>query len=159
MPWPKGCCPGPKCHPRNVDGQAGWEWVSHKSHLSLAVLLQEMRNPLANIQGSPPAWVFASLQQPQGLLQNPHLSIYFSLLAHGCWPASRQTQWVCAPFQIGRVPLTDFAVLECRFPLPYLVLGGKKAFVLSILTSARNLKFWKLFPKSWFLLRKEQLRL
>lgn len=38
---PEGCSPGPKCHCRDVDGQAGWEWVSHKTLLCLVMLLQE----------------------------------------------------------------------------------------------------------------------
>lgn len=79
-------------------------------------------------------------QQWPGLLQNPRLSVCLGLVSRGCWPPSPQTQWMCSPFQAGCALVTGFAASECRFPLPYLVLG-KKRFVLSILASARNVKF------------------
>lgn len=79
-------------------------------------------------------------------LQNPCWSIRLGLCSGGCCPAARQTQWMCIPIQTGCSPLTVFAVLECRFPLPYLVLE-KKGFVLSIRASARNRIFKSLSKK------------
>lgn len=97
----------------------------------------KMRNALSDIRGSLPrsaVWVLTGLQQLPGCLQNSRWSIHPGLLSRRCWPASRQTRWMGAPFQPGRAPLTGFAVLECRFPLPYLVLGKKKKglFCLSL---------------------------
>lgn len=129
VPWPEGCSPGPKWHWGAASGQAGWEQVGHKTPLSLAMLLQIWENALSNVQGSlarSAAWVLTGLQQLPGLLQNSRWSIRPGLLSRGCWPVSRPMRWMGAPFQTGRTPLTGFAVLECRFPLPYLVLEKKK---------------------------------
>lgn len=151
VPWLEGCGPGPKCHCRDVDGQAGWELVGHKTQSCNAPQKWEMHYLTSR---APYQGLLTSIQQVPGLLQAS-----VSVFSLRCWPASQQTRWMCAPFQIGRAPLRGFAILEYRFPLPYLVLGKKKGFVLSILASARNRKISKTPSKKLISFKKRAIEI
>lgn len=129
----RGTWPWTKVPPQGC-GQTGWVGAGRSQTSQSCDAPARTRNALSNVQGSLPRstmWVLAHVQQLPGLFQNPRSSI--RLGPQRVLICLRQTRWMRAPFQIGRAPLTGFAVLECRFPLPYLVSEKKRGlFCLSL---------------------------
>lgn len=154
VPWPEGCSSGPTPQGCRWTGTVGLAQPQNSSQCCSAPA--NMRNPglLTKVCG---VSAHCGQQQP-GLLQNPHLSVHLALVSRRRWPPSRQTRWMCSPFQIGCAPLTGFAALECRFPLPYLVLA-KKMICFVYPCKCQKCKILKSLPKKLLSFKKRAIEI